>query len=80
VTKLNQRLSERELCPDDLLAGQEMTFAGDTVGLRARGDWALAVDPKHVLFRPDSLRHLVEFDLVEFAGVGVMWMTTRRHG
>ena len=35
-TALGQRLSEHELCPDDLLAGQEAAFARDIARLHAR--------------------------------------------
>jgi 2-polyprenyl-6-hydroxyphenyl methylase/3-demethylubiquinone-9 3-methyltransferase len=34
----DQPLSEHELCPDDLLAGQEAAFARDIARLHARGD------------------------------------------
>jgi 2-polyprenyl-3-methyl-5-hydroxy-6-metoxy-1,4-benzoquinol methylase len=35
---VDERLSEHELCPDDLLAGQEEAFARDVERLRARSD------------------------------------------
>jgi SAM-dependent methyltransferase len=38
VTNFDQRLSESELCPDDLLAGQEAAFARDVARLHARAD------------------------------------------
>jgi 2-polyprenyl-3-methyl-5-hydroxy-6-metoxy-1,4-benzoquinol methylase len=37
-------LSEHELCPDDLLAGQEVAFARDIARLQARRDEFVAVD------------------------------------
>lgn len=36
TTELGERLSEQELCPDDLLAGQEAAFARDIERLHAR--------------------------------------------
>ncbi|WP_096702049.1 class I SAM-dependent methyltransferase [Magnetospirillum sp. 15-1] len=40
---LGQRLSEHELCPDDLLAGQEAAFARDIVRLHQHDDQLVAV-------------------------------------
>lgn len=40
---LGQPLSEHELCPDDLLAGQEAAFARDIARLHARADEMVAV-------------------------------------
>jgi 2-polyprenyl-3-methyl-5-hydroxy-6-metoxy-1,4-benzoquinol methylase len=40
-----QPLSERELCPDELLAGQEAAFARDIARLHARGDMVHVVCP-----------------------------------
>src|SRR6266851_3255798 len=34
--QLGEKLSERELCPDELLAGQEAAFAEDIAWLRSR--------------------------------------------
>ena len=36
TTELGEKLSEKELCPDDLLAGQEAAFARDVERLLAR--------------------------------------------
>jgi 2-polyprenyl-3-methyl-5-hydroxy-6-metoxy-1,4-benzoquinol methylase len=41
---LATRLSEKELCPDDLLAGQEAAFARDIARLQAQRDDFVAVD------------------------------------
>lgn len=38
ITQLGERLSEKELCPDDLLAGQEAAFARDIERLHQRFD------------------------------------------
>ena len=35
-TELGERLSEKELCPEELLAGQEAAFARDIARLHAR--------------------------------------------
>jgi 2-polyprenyl-3-methyl-5-hydroxy-6-metoxy-1,4-benzoquinol methylase/ribosomal protein S27E len=37
-SSLGERLSEKELCPDDLLSGQEAAFARDIARLQARRD------------------------------------------
>jgi len=41
--ELGERLSESELCPDDLLAGQEAAFARDIERLQARSDEFVSV-------------------------------------
>src|SRR5258708_34303022 len=43
-TALGQRLSEQELCPADLLAGQEAAFARDIARLRSWRSEFVAVD------------------------------------
>lgn len=43
ATELGERLSEKELCPDDLLAGQEAAFARDIERLQARRTEFVAV-------------------------------------
>jgi SAM-dependent methyltransferase len=49
----NQRLSEHELCPDELLAGQEAAFARDIARLHARGDTVRVTCPACNADRPD---------------------------
>jgi SAM-dependent methyltransferase len=49
---IGERLSERELCPDDLLAGQEAAFARDIERLHARGDFVAVACPACGADRP----------------------------
>lgn len=52
MTALVQRLSERELCPDELLAGQEAAFARDVARLHAHGDTVRVACPACGADRP----------------------------
>lgn len=49
---IGEKLSEHELCPDDLLAGQEAAFARDIERLHARGDFIAVACPACGADRP----------------------------
>ena len=77
-TALGAALSERELCPDDLLAGQEAAFARDIARLQARRDEFVVVDcpacggtDRHAAFTKFG------FDFITCGACATIYMTPR---
>jgi len=75
---LRERLSEKELCPDELLAGQEEAFARDIERLKARRAEFVAV-PCPACGEKDSVRAFEKFTFqyVTCRGCGTLYMSPR---
>ncbi len=73
----HQRLSERELCPDELLAEQEAAFARDIARLHARDDMVKVACPACGTDRPDAAFEKFGFSFARCPECRTLYMNPR---
>jgi SAM-dependent methyltransferase len=77
VTNVDQRLSESELCPDDLLAGQAAAFARDIARLHVRGDMVRVICPACGVDQPSPEFHKFGFAYQRCGECRTIYMSPR---